>query len=69
MAIQTQNPATGEVLKTFEAHTDAQVDLALAKSVVAFHEIRKWSFEKRSEHMRIGEGGGSEIGRRRGLLC
>ncbi|MEP3889934.1 MAG: NAD-dependent succinate-semialdehyde dehydrogenase [Hellea sp.] len=52
MAIQTQNPATGEIIKSFEAHTDAQVDVALAKSVVAFHELRKWSFEKRAQHMR-----------------
>lgn len=52
MAIQTRNPATGEVLKTFEAHTDAQVDLAITKSTAAHHELRKWSFEKRSEHMR-----------------
>lgn len=52
MPIQTQNPATGEIIKTFEPHTDAQVDLALAKSVVAFQELRKWSFERRAEHMR-----------------
>lgn len=52
MAIQTQNPATGDIIKTFEPHTDAQVDLALAKSVLAFQELRKWSFEKRAQHMR-----------------
>jgi len=28
MAIQTQNPATGEIVKTFEPHSDAQVDSA-----------------------------------------
>lgn len=52
MAIQTQNPATEEVIKTFEAHSDAQVDLAIAKSVVAFEELRKWPLEKRAEHMK-----------------
>jgi succinate-semialdehyde dehydrogenase/glutarate-semialdehyde dehydrogenase len=52
MPIQTQNPATGEVIKTFDAHTDAQVDLMLAKSVVAHEELRTWSFEKRATHMR-----------------
>ena len=52
MAIQTQNPATGEVLKTFEAHTDAQVDAMIAKSYTAFRELRSWSFEKRAAHMR-----------------
>ena len=52
MAIQTQNPATGEILKTFDAHTDAQVDAMIAKSYAAFRELRSWSFEKRAMHMK-----------------
>jgi len=52
MAIQTQNPATGDFIKTFEPHTDAEVDLMLAKSVVAHEALRGWSFEKRATHMR-----------------
>lgn len=52
MAIQTRNPATGEVVKTFEAHTDAEIDVMLAKSVVAHQELRTWSFERRAKHMR-----------------
>jgi len=52
MAIQTQNPTTGEIVKTFEAYNDEQVDAALAKSMGAFHVLRKWSFEKRAIHMR-----------------
>lgn len=52
MPIQTQNPATGKVSKTFDAHTDAEVDVILAKSVVAQEELRMWSFEKRAAHMR-----------------
>jgi len=52
MAIQTQNPATGEIIKTFNAYSDAQVDAALAKSVDAFQVLRKWSFETRAKHMR-----------------
>jgi succinate-semialdehyde dehydrogenase/glutarate-semialdehyde dehydrogenase len=52
MPIQTQNPATGKVLKTFIAHSDAEVDLILAKSVVAHQELRCWSFDKRAKHMR-----------------
>jgi len=51
MAIQTQNPATGEILKTFEAYTDEEVDRRITKSVAAFKELRTWSFEKRAEHM------------------
>lgn len=52
MPIQTLNPASGKVLKAFEAHTDAEVDVMLAKSVVAHQELRTWSFEKRAVHMR-----------------
>jgi succinate-semialdehyde dehydrogenase/glutarate-semialdehyde dehydrogenase len=52
MPIQTRNPATGEVVKTFETHTEAEVDLMLAKSVVAHEELRTWSFDRRAEHMR-----------------
>lgn len=44
MAIQTQNPATGEVLKTFTPHDDAFVDAAIAKSVRAQKEVQNWSF-------------------------
>ncbi|WP_026941279.1 aldehyde dehydrogenase family protein [Hellea balneolensis] len=52
MAIQTQNPATEEIIKTFEPHSDAQVDLAIAKSVVAHQELRNWPIEERAKHMR-----------------
>lgn len=52
MPIQSQNPATGKVIKTFDAHTDAEVDLILAKSVVAYQELRGWTFEIRAKHMR-----------------
>lgn len=52
MLIQTQNPATGKVIKTFDAHTDAEIDLILAKSVVAHQELRGWTFETRAKHMR-----------------
>ena len=52
MPIQTRNPATGEVVKTFDAHTDTQVDDMIAKSYAAFKELRIWSFEKRADCMR-----------------
>lgn len=56
MPIQTQNPATGEVVKTFEAHTDAEVDLIIAKSVVAYQELRQWSYDDKADAMRkVGE--------------
>ena len=52
MPIQSQNPATGKVIKTFDAHTNAEIDLILAKSVVAHQELRDWTFETRAKHMR-----------------
>ena len=52
MPIQTQNPATGEIIKTFEAYSDERVDAAIAQSMTAFKLLRKWPFDKRAEHMR-----------------
>jgi len=52
MPIQTQNPATGEVIQTFEAHTDIEVDAMLAKSIAAHEVLRKWSIEERASYMR-----------------
>ncbi len=40
MAIATINPATGETLKTYEAHTDAEVDAKLAAAEAAFKTWR-----------------------------
>lgn len=51
MAIQSQNPATGEILRVFEPHSDEAVDAMIAKSLAAHHELRSWSFEKRALHM------------------
>ena len=48
MAIQTQNPATGEVLKTFTPHSDAHVDAAIARAYAAQKEIRDVPFKARS---------------------
>jgi len=52
MAIQSENPATGEIVKTFTPHTDAQVDTITAKSYAAYKELRLWSFERRAKHMK-----------------
>ena len=51
MAIASTNPATGKVEKTFEPHTEAEVDLAIAAAVVAHETVRDWSFDKRAKHM------------------
>lgn len=51
MAIATVNPATGEVVKTFEALTPAQIDEKLNLAVSAFRVHRKTSFADRASKM------------------
>jgi acyl-CoA reductase-like NAD-dependent aldehyde dehydrogenase len=48
MTIQSINPATEEVLKTFEAFNTAQIEQALAEARQAFLSWRDTSFEERS---------------------
>jgi succinate-semialdehyde dehydrogenase / glutarate-semialdehyde dehydrogenase len=48
MAIATINPATGEVIKTFEALSDQQLEDKLALAQTAFTDYRKTSFAQRS---------------------
>lgn len=57
MAIQTLNPATGKVEKTFEPHTPAQLQTMLQNGEAAFQEWRKTSFAHRAQLMRhvVGE--------------
>lgn len=47
MPIQSLNPATGEVVKTFEELTDDQVQAKLAQSQSAFETWKQTSFEER----------------------
>jgi succinate-semialdehyde dehydrogenase / glutarate-semialdehyde dehydrogenase len=54
MAIATINPTTGEVVKTFEALTDAQVEERIAKAAKAFQSFRRTSFGERSRWMNKG---------------
>ena len=51
MAIATINPATGEVVKKFDALTDAQVDEKITKAAAAFHSFRKTPFADRARWM------------------
>jgi succinate-semialdehyde dehydrogenase/glutarate-semialdehyde dehydrogenase len=46
--IATTNPATGKVEQTYTAHTDTEVDLAIAKSVVAFEQLKDTTLEQRA---------------------
>lgn len=49
MAIQTINPATGTVEKTFKTESWKEVDAKLEKAEKAFHKWRKTSFKVRRE--------------------
>jgi succinate-semialdehyde dehydrogenase/glutarate-semialdehyde dehydrogenase len=51
MAIATTNPATGEVLKTFEPLSDDDVEAALARTGPAFAALRQTTFARRAAWM------------------
>ncbi len=51
MAIATTNPATGEVLKTFQPLTDAEIERKLQLAVSRFQSERKTPFAVRAERM------------------
>ena len=51
MAIASINPATGKLLKTFEPHSDAQIDEKLQRAKDAFCRFRKTSFAERGKTM------------------
>jgi len=52
MAIASINPATGEVVKTFNPLSDAQIEQKLQLAVAAYHAERKTSFSERARRMR-----------------
>jgi len=52
MAIATINPATNEVVKTFAALTEAQVDEKIDKAAKTFQSYRKTPFADRARWMR-----------------
>lgn len=52
MAIATTNPATGEVIKTFDALTDAEIDTKLQTAAEAFRTLRRTTFAERAGWMR-----------------
>src|SRR6266487_4534891 len=49
MAIASINPATGEKLKEFTAHNDAEIDKRLKRAEHAFQQHRRESFPKRAQ--------------------
>jgi succinate-semialdehyde dehydrogenase / glutarate-semialdehyde dehydrogenase len=48
MAIASINPATGELSKRFDAHTDDEIESALDRAVSAFEKHRRSSFAERA---------------------
>jgi len=52
MAIASINPATGEVVKTFNPLSDAQIEQKLQLAVTAYHAERKTPFSERARRMR-----------------
>src|SRR3712207_156898 len=53
---RVQNPATGEVVETFEAATDEQIKQALAGADAAYGQWREQSIQDRAATVRrIGE--------------
>jgi succinate-semialdehyde dehydrogenase / glutarate-semialdehyde dehydrogenase len=53
MAIETTNPATGEVLRTFDALTPEEVEAKLALAAAAAVEHRRTTFEQRAAWLRV----------------
>src|SRR5258706_3845842 len=51
MAIATINPATGQLLKTFESLSDAQIEVKLQKAADTFLSYRKVPFAERAQLM------------------
>lgn len=51
MAIATINPATGEVIKTFQPLSQAEIDAKLQLAVTAFQQQRKTPFAERAKRM------------------
>jgi len=48
MSLNSINPATGQVLKSFPDHSDAAVDTALAKAEATWQTYRRTSFRQRA---------------------
>src|SRR5256714_6120813 len=52
MAIASINPATGELSKRFDPHTDGEIESALDRAVSAFEKYRASSFAERAAKLR-----------------
>jgi succinate-semialdehyde dehydrogenase / glutarate-semialdehyde dehydrogenase len=51
MPFATTNPATGQIEKTFDTHTPAELEALIQRAVVAFGEYRHTTFAERARHL------------------
>jgi succinate-semialdehyde dehydrogenase/glutarate-semialdehyde dehydrogenase len=51
MPFATTNPATGQIERTFDTQTPAEVEALLQRAVVAFGEYRHTTFAERARHL------------------
>src|SRR5690606_2590055 len=67
LAMESVNPATGQVIATFEALTDAELDARLERAEAAFRRYRETTYAQRAERLArladLLEGRAEELGR------
>ncbi|MFS8637062.1 MAG: aldehyde dehydrogenase family protein, partial [Gemmatimonadota bacterium] len=67
MAMESVNPATGQVIATFEELTDAELDARLERAEAAFRRYRETTYAQRAERLArladLLEGRAEELGR------
>ncbi len=51
MTLQSMNPATGQLIKTFQEHSDADLEQKLSKAVETFRAYRRTAFSERAQMM------------------
>jgi succinate-semialdehyde dehydrogenase/glutarate-semialdehyde dehydrogenase len=52
MAIATTNPATGQVIKSFDPMSAQEIDACLARAFAGFEQLTRTSFDERADWMR-----------------
>src|SRR5213083_1534872 len=51
MTLQSMNPATGQLIKSFPEHSDAELEQKLSKAVETFRAYRRTAFSERAQMM------------------
>src|SRR6516165_3384443 len=50
--IVSRNPATGEILKRFQPHSDREIEQRLQRAAEAFDAVRSLSFAERAKYLK-----------------